>query len=470
LGDSRDFPLPENEQERLEALDQYDILDTPPEDAFNRLTRLASQMLDTPIALVSLIDEDRQWWKSCLGVDRRQTDRELAFCNFPVVTKQRTVIPDATQDERVKDNSLVTGDMHIRAYAGAPLLTEDNHVLGTLCVIDTEPHDFDEQDLDLLDDLAAEVISQLELRRTRSQLRKQSQELDMLENAMASTSEGITVSNPSLDDNPLVYVNDAFVEMTGYPRSEALGSNCRFLQGEDTDPEKVAELREAIQNEEPITTRILNYRKDGTPFWNRLSVTPVVNKEGDVTHYVGIQQDITERKELEESLEYRAKFDQMTDLLNRETLMNRFSDEVERMERYGHDLSFVLLDLDRFKNINDTHGHQTGDRVLQEVGRTIKDHIRTSDIPGRYGGEEFAVVLPETDRSRARTFSERLRQRIEQLTVEAPDGTEVSVTTSIGISDIETADHEPKRIVEQADQALYQAKGNGRNQVMVFQT
>lgn len=463
-----DYPKPADEEERLEALDRYDILDTPPEEAFDRITRMATKIFDVPISLVSIIDEDRQWWKSCIGVDRRQTDRSLAFCNYPVVTHSMTVIEDATQDERVKNNNLVTGEMHIRAYAGVPLLTDDNHVLGTLCLIDTEPRTFTDTELEILEGLGEEVYSQLELRRSRQKIQKQTQELRMLENAISSTREGLAVSDPTQPDNPLIYVNNAFEEMTGYSKNEALGRNCRFLQGDDTDPEKVAEMREAIENEEPVTVRLKNYKKTGDLFWNQVSVTPVRDDEGNLTHFVGVQQDVTEYKQIEEELEYRATYDRMTGLLNRETFIDRFQDEMERIRRYEHDLSFILLDLDHFKKINDNHGHRAGDQVLQRLGRILKDQIRSSDIAGRYGGEEFAVVLPETNLSRAEEFACRLCETIREHPFESPHGESISVTTSIGIASLDDEEPTYEELIERADQCLYQVKEAGRDGVKCY--
>ncbi|MFB6345311.1 MAG: PAS domain S-box protein [bacterium] len=133
------------------------------------------------------------------------------------------------------------------------------------------------------------------------------QELRLKERAMSSTQEGITISKNDGDDNPLIYVNEGFVEMTGYSRAWALGRDCRFLQGEKTDPDKVARMREAINKNEPISLEVINYRQGGEPFWNKVSITPIRDEQGSVTHYVGIQQDITEKKNREEELRQAEK-------------------------------------------------------------------------------------------------------------------------------------------------------------------
>jgi PAS domain S-box-containing protein len=158
--------LPANERSRQTALDQLRILDTPPEERFDRLTRMAARLLDAPIALISLIDHDRQWFKSCVGLGVGETPRSISFCGHAIFDRQPLVIEDALEDERFCDNPLVTGDPNIRFYVGTPLHSADGHALGTLCVIDRKPRTLSEEDLQCLRDLAdcaEEQISAREL-------------------------------------------------------------------------------------------------------------------------------------------------------------------------------------------------------------------------------------------------------------------------------------------------------------------
>jgi signal transduction histidine kinase/DNA-binding response OmpR family regulator len=158
-------PLPENEIERLQALRSYNILDTAPEEAFDRITRLASRLLKTPIALVSLVDENRQWFKSRHGLDAEETSRDLAFCAHAILEDKPLLVNNALKDERFYGNPLVADKPNIRFYAGTPLTDSKGFRLGTLCVIDTQVHeDVTEEDLSVLNDLAALVIDELELR------------------------------------------------------------------------------------------------------------------------------------------------------------------------------------------------------------------------------------------------------------------------------------------------------------------
>jgi len=166
---SPDFPP--DELARLRALERYEILDTPPEQAFDDLTWLASRILDVPIALVSLIDAERQWFKSRQGLDACETSRELSFCGHAILGDGGyLIVPNALEDVRFFDNPLVTGAPYIRFYVGVPLTTEDGYMLGTLCAIDTEPRKPTEEQLEMLEALARQVVSQLELRRASRSL------------------------------------------------------------------------------------------------------------------------------------------------------------------------------------------------------------------------------------------------------------------------------------------------------------
>ena len=162
--------LPNNEAARLEALRHYRILDSAPERSFDAITELASFICESPIALVSLVDKDRQWFKSRVGLAATETPRDFSFCAHAIVQGTLLVVEDATADKRFADNPLVTDDPHIRFYAGAPLITPEGHALGSLCVIDRKPRKLSAERASALEKLASLVVTQLELRRVSNAL------------------------------------------------------------------------------------------------------------------------------------------------------------------------------------------------------------------------------------------------------------------------------------------------------------
>jgi CheY-like chemotaxis protein len=153
--------VPSDEERRIASLRGTGVLDTAPEERFDRITRLAAALFNVPIALVSLVDEDRQWFKSCYGLDAKETPRDAAFCAHVVYDREPIIVPDAFQDARFADNPLVVNDPRIRFYAGCPLILDDGSCVGSLCIIDTRPRSVEESDLERLRDLAALTVREL---------------------------------------------------------------------------------------------------------------------------------------------------------------------------------------------------------------------------------------------------------------------------------------------------------------------
>jgi GAF domain-containing protein len=164
-------PVPTNEIARRSALASYAILDTDPEPSFDDLSLLASFICKTPIALITLVDEQRQWFKSRVGISTEETSRDIAFCSHAILQNDIFVVPDALADARFRDNPLVGGEPHIRFYAGVPLINEDGYALGTLCVIDKNPRQLTPGEKEALQALSRLVLRQLELRRNLVQLK-----------------------------------------------------------------------------------------------------------------------------------------------------------------------------------------------------------------------------------------------------------------------------------------------------------
>lgn len=301
--------LPKNEAARLAALHQYGILDTEPEQALDEITRLAAQICGTPIALVSLVDANRQWFKSKIGLSVAETEREIAFCNHTILLNQGLfIVPNALADERFATNPLVSAAPRIRFYAGAPLVTPEGLSIGSLCVIDYVARELNSQQIVALQILSRQVMTLLELKRKltamtsikieyeRSQAaqKKLSTENQLLAQVVGSVSEGVLITDPNQPHNPIIYINPAFSQMTGYQPEEVIGKNGRFLQGMGTDGQAQASFGKPIQTEQPKAT-LVNYRKDGQPFWNEMKITPVFSQQGKLQYFVGVQTDISDR-------------------------------------------------------------------------------------------------------------------------------------------------------------------------------
>ncbi len=180
-------PLPPDETKRLQALRGYSILDTEPEASFNDLVFLAAHICQTPMARISLLDENRQWFKAKKGMDANETPRDIAFCAHGILQRDVFVVPDASQDERFADNPLVTGNPQIRFYAGAPLVTPDGHAIGMICVNDRVPRQLSAEQLHALRTLSRMVVTELELRRQPLESKQAEKRMAALQNQIVET-------------------------------------------------------------------------------------------------------------------------------------------------------------------------------------------------------------------------------------------------------------------------------------------
>lgn len=324
---SMQAPRPDNETARLDALRRYQILDTEPEPAFDDLTWIAAQTCGTPIALISLVDEHRQWFKSKIGLTTAETVRDEAFCAFAVLHSREVLhVPDTLLDERFANNPLVTGEPNIRFYAGAPLITSDGYSLGTLCVIDRVPRQLNPFQLQTLEALSRQVISQLELRQSLVCISRITEEYRQAEVALQETtafqqailnSANYTIISTNVDGTILTF-NRAAERWLGYSAAEVIGKATPILIH---DQSEVVARSQTLSKElgEPIAPGFTTFvakaqrglldeqewtyiRKDGSRFPILLSVTALRDQQGELTGFLGIGSDITERKQTEAAL------------------------------------------------------------------------------------------------------------------------------------------------------------------------
>ncbi|WP_460530365.1 sensor domain-containing diguanylate cyclase [Chitinimonas naiadis] len=335
------IPRPANELQRLDALHSYPLLDTAEEAEFDLLAELAAELCGAPFAFISLVDEERVWYKAAHGLDMTQSPRDDSYCSWAVLEDQILHVPDLSQDARTASISATVGSPEFRMYSGANLISNDGFRVGTLCVLDTKPRGLSERQQALLIRLAHQVVSLMELRK------------------------------------------------------------------------RDKELEAALL----VSQRL-------------------------------------------------AREDALSGLLNRRTLLELLDQEQQRSGRFNSPLSVVMVDLDHFKRVNDTLGHAMGDAVIRGVGKILREQIRMTDIAGRYGGEEFCLILPNTDSAGAARLAEALRGTIAATHFEDNDYN-TRVTASFGISTGYAGAPDANELLRKADTALYQAKANGRDQVVV---
>lgn len=294
--------------------------------------------------------------------------------------------------------------------------------------------------------------------------------LEIFQQLAQSTNDVIVVTAASPLGPPgpiIVYVNPAFTALTGYDADEVIGQSTRLLQGPKTDPRTVADVRAAMEAQRPIRVEQLHYKHDGEEFWIDTNVVPLRDAHGRVSHFATIGRDLTATKQLQEELRLMANTDPLTGLLNRRRFLEQAETEFLRSQRHGHELAAVLLDIDHFKTINDTHGHFVGDQALIAMSCATDNLLRGTDILGRWGGEEFVILMPETPLSGAAILAERLRKLLAQLAVDTAAGT-LRFTVSAGVAARSRLDAGITDILQRADTALYAAKQHGRNRIQVL--
>ena len=289
--------------------------------------------------------------------------------------------------------------------------------------------------------------------------------------AVSSLSDAVVITDGDLraPGPRIVYVNPAFERITGYSSQDAVGQSPRFLQGPNTNRETLNSIRDALRAGRSITTSIENYSASGHAYWMEVSIEPVFGSDGNIERFVSVQRDVTERKTSDDELRFRANHDILTGLANRAQFMERLEQAVGEASRYGHRLGVAMLDLDRFKQINDTLGHSVGDVVLERTAKRLLHCLRDTDLVARIGGDEFAILMIEPHNAEeVNSAMQRLVNAIAKPITYNEQNLEV--TASIGVSVFPDDARNTTTLLHHADMAMYTAKDHGRNSVRMFST
>ena len=298
--------------------------------------------------------------------------------------------------------------------------------------------------------------------------------------AVIQSNDGITISDVNQPDNPLIFVNKAFEQMTGYSSEEIINRNCRYLQGHQKNQRNIEVIRKAIKEAKSCVVTLRNYRKDGSLFWNELSVSPVFDSQGNLTHFIGIQKDITDRVERDQLLLHERKalqdtkaklenlviIDSLTGIYNRRHFETQLNEAWQTLTNSQGTLSLMMVDVDYFKSYNDTYGHIAGDEALKEVAIALTGSMkRDTDFTARYGGEEFIVLASDMTLQQALDMGHTLCANVRKLNIPHKGSPKGYVTVSCGIAHANPiSSSNPSLLLLNADKALYKSKSNGRNQ------
>lgn len=464
------------ERERLKALEELEILDTDPQPDFDAVVKLAQDLFHVPVSAVSLIDRDRQWFKAIAGLDVLETPRNVAFCDHTIRSTEPLIVGDATKDSRFCSNPLVTGAPSVRFYAGVPLALDRGVNLGSLCIIDNEPREVDDDTirrLHLLGEITVSLLKQHEMSLEVARLYETSKKQTEL---IAEQSAALTNQKRILDDASRIAKIGAWernLQTGALVWSDEMFALHEMDRSDDTDLGEVMKLypepdrsrltsimEKAIREKESFCFEGRMHTVKGNLRWVRL-VSQVESRNGSDVRRFGFKQDITEEKTMADCIHRLAEIDDLTGVYNRRVLH-------ERLTAYGlapnqTGLSLLILDLDGFKEVNDTYGHAAGDACLMQVARRLTVLGGQDTVVARLGGDEFGVIrLGDTGPDTIADFAGRLNASISRPIKWR--GHAFQLSSSVGISTrMQGQTFEPNDLMREADLALYEAKNAGRS-------
>ena len=463
----------EIESDRLGCIKKYKILDTPREKNFDDLTELAAQVFSVPIVVISVIDKNRLWFKSTVGLNLTQTERYSSFCTH-IQQSELFIIEDATQDARFAQHPLVTGALAVRFYAGAPLIDAEGLVLGALCLVDRVPRTLSKEQATLLQSFALHVMTLFDLRLEQIKLQQALLERNQLHNTLIESEErwrfALEGSNQGIWDIDVslnqIFLSPRCKEMLGYQAEQISADMSEWLGL--VHPDDLSCLVAAKQLAVDGSSKYFEneHRKmtaDGS--WKWILVRGMVlrrDEAGMPLRFIGTYTDINEKKLNEAEVLRLAQFDGITSLPNRSLFTDRLSQEMKQAKRNGKSLALIMLDIDRFKEVNDSLGHQQGDFLLKLVSERLLQCVRTTDTVGRLGGDEFTIIL--TNVNNPVDIEQAAFKIVTALAEPYQLGGDLAyITVSLGITLYPDDAIDIEELFKNADQAMYTAKDSGRN-------
>ena len=448
---------------RLDAIRNLGLEAVPDRDLFSRITLLATTMLGCPIALLSVVEQERQWFLGRTGTDLAETPINDSFCAVCVQSEAPLLIPDARLDPRLSDNSLVTGPPFIRSYLGVPIRSDDGVLLGALCAISPEPGAFSPDQIAPLAMLAELAEQSLALHARTRALSAANAALQQSTLMFRQAERAVNIGSWWVDmETRQLHWSDQVFAITGLESGGLINVRdvVQLYQTEDRAMVSKA-MDDTIVDGKPFMIETSIRRRDGAMRRIRL-VGERIDVDGKPDCVAGIVLDCTEEHLRNVAMKRAAERDPLTGLYNRATFDRRLAKAMQRVE--VEPVTVALLDLDGFKDVNDTLGHLVGDRVLETVSEQLKQRMAPGMFLARWGGDEFALLFPSAmTMAEVTTFLEGLLADFAEL---PPLGSALlKLGATAGVARMETA-ASSEEIMRRADLALYRGKDAGRGTVV----